>query len=102
MHYYLAKSRAEGEKEKLNGVLAHQAAFPFLLLCGDSRKGRKTKGFSSLKPGDRSQNVKSRAPQSVTRVLAHQAAFPFLLLCGDSRKGRKIFKNKINNFSKLP
>ena len=54
MHYYLAKSRAEGEKEKLNGVLAHQAAFPFLLLCGDSRKGR------------------------------------------------KIFKNKINNFSKLP
>ncbi|MCI9477992.1 MAG: hypothetical protein HFI21_03190 [Lachnospiraceae bacterium] len=45
MHYYLATSRAQKEKQEPNGVLAHQAALAFPFVCGASRKPRKAFGF---------------------------------------------------------
>jgi hypothetical protein len=62
LHYYLATSRAQKEKQEPNGVLAHQAALAFPFVCGASRKPRKAFGFPRC-PATGANPQKNKSPQ---------------------------------------
>lgn len=64
MHYYLATSRAQKEKQEPNGVLAHQAALAFPFVCGASRKPRKAFGFPRCPATGANPQKKRRQPQT--------------------------------------